>query len=236
MKMTSVILDQLAFHLDPSEILRILRVREGSSQVEVVSRLVQEAESIAAPKAMYQIGYIEAKGPDYIEVGGFRFTSRVLRVNLDQAQRVFVYVCTAGRELEAWMRAQTDMLTQYYADLINEQVLRAAGVTLGTHWKQRYQLEGTSQMNPGSLPDWPLHEQRVLFEMLGDTRSAIGVELLGSLLMKPAKTVSGIVFPTQETFASCQLCPRQGCPNRRAPYDPELFEQKYRETAGREQA
>jgi predicted transcriptional regulator len=67
--------------------------------------------------------------------------------------------------------------------------------------------------------------------MLGDTQAAIGVELLSSLLMQPTKTVSGIVFPTEETFASCQLCPRQGCPNRRAPYDPDLFEAKYRELA-----
>ena len=46
--------------------------------------------------------------------------------------------------------------------------------------------------------------------------------------MVPTKSVSGILFPAEETFASCQLCPRDDCPNRRAPYDPELFERKYR--------
>jgi hypothetical protein len=42
------------------------------------------------------------------------------------------------------------------------------------------------------------------------------------------QVVSGILFPTEETFASCQLCPREDCPNRRAPYDAELFERKYK--------
>ncbi len=68
-----------------------------------------------------------------------------------------------------------------------------------------------------------------LFALLGDVRSAIGVELTDSLLMVPRKSVSGILFVAEETFASCQLCPRQDCPNRRAPYDAGLFERKYAE-------
>ncbi len=46
--------------------------------------------------------------------------------------------------------------------------------------------------------------------------------------MVPTKSVSGILFPAEESFASCQLCPRENCPNRRAPYDPELFDRKFR--------
>lgn len=32
---------------------------------------------------------------------------------------------------------------------------------------------------------------------------------------------------TQEDFASCQLCPREACPSRRMPYEPEVFERRY---------
>jgi hypothetical protein len=84
-----------------------------------------------------------------------------------------------------------------------------------------------STMNPGSLADWPLAQQRVLFALLGNTEAAIGVSLTPSLLMTPTKSVSGIAFPTEGSFASCQLCPRKACPNRRAPYDPGLKERKY---------
>ena len=88
-------------------------------------------------------------------------------------------------------------------------------------------MASTAVMNPGSLTDWPLREQRPLFALLGDVRSAIGVELTDTLLMVPRKSVSGIVFVAEETFASCQLCPRYDCPNRRAPYEAGLFERKY---------
>jgi hypothetical protein len=45
--------------------------------------------------------------------------------------------------------------------------------------------------------------------------------------MVPTKSVSGIIFPTEADFQSCQLCERENCPNRRAPYDEMLYEQKY---------
>ena len=83
-------------------------------------------------------------------------------------------------------------------------------------------------MNPGSLPDWPIQQQRPLFQLLGDPNTAIGVELTASYLMEPNKSVSGIRFPTEERFESCMLCPRQDCPGRRSAYDPELYDQKYR--------
>jgi hypothetical protein len=46
--------------------------------------------------------------------------------------------------------------------------------------------------------------------------------------MVPTKSVSGILFPTEDGYANCQLCPRQACPNRRAPYDEMLYSRKYK--------
>ncbi|MGE5222062.1 MAG: vitamin B12 dependent-methionine synthase activation domain-containing protein, partial [Omnitrophica WOR_2 bacterium] len=86
-------------------------------------------------------------------------------------------------------------------------------------------------MNPGSLEDWPLSEQNSLFALLGDVTETTGVRLTDSMLMQPTKSVSGIYFTSAEGFASCQLCPRQACPNRRATYDPDLFQQKYARVA-----
>ena len=82
-------------------------------------------------------------------------------------------------------------------------------------------------MNPGSLADWPLEEQRHLFRLLGEPRKAIGVELTESFLMVPIKSVSGLRFPSGAHYENCQLCPRDPCPGRRAPYDPDLYERRY---------
>jgi hypothetical protein len=109
--------------------------------------------------------------------------------------------------------------------------LRVAIQFLYDYLDARFQIPTSSTMNPGSLEDWPIQEQRPLFDLLGDPQQAIGVILNSSYLMQPTKSVSGVRFPLEETFASCQLCPRQNCPSRRAPYDPDLYEQKYRPPA-----
>ena len=90
-------------------------------------------------------------------------------------------------------------------------------------------------MTPGSLEDWPISEQRPLFEILGDIQDAIGVQLKDSLMMSPVQSVSGIIFPTEATFESCQLCPRENCPGRRAAYDKNLYEKKYKSKPEKDQ-
>jgi hypothetical protein len=226
--MDSIILDRLPFELDAAKLMRALHVREGSSNAAEVGRLVAEAQAIGRPRALYKIAFVEARGDDYIIADGLKFTSRVLRVNLNGLRRFFAYICTAGAELQAWMEAQDDLLLRYWADAINQAVLYAAFGPFEEHLRAAFALGQTARMNPGSLADWPLREQRGLFALLGDPEATIGVRLTDSLLMVPTKSVSGILFPSEETFASCQLCPRQVCPNRRATYDPGLLERKYR--------
>lgn len=81
-------------------------------------------------------------------------------------------------------------------------------------------------MAPGSgaANVWPITQQKQLFSVFGDVEKLIGVRLTDRCLMIPIKSVSGIFFPTagDNTFASCQLCPREECIRRRAPFDAEL--------------
>jgi hypothetical protein len=225
--MDPIIIDPLPFHVEPWPLQERLRVKPGSSGEAELQRLVEEAQAIARPKVVYKLAFIEAKEDEAVVMNGIRFASRVLRVNLDPAQRVFAFVGTSGWELENWAESHEDLLARFWADTINQAVLGAAMVSFRAHLAERFAVNHLSTMNPGSLADWPLREQRPLFSLLGDVRAAVGVELTPSLLMTPTKSVSGILFPTEETFASCQLCPREGCPNRRAAYDPDLFARKY---------
>ena len=108
-----------------------------------------------------------------------------------------------------------------------EMALAAALDQLHTHLEEKYHLGRVKAMNPGSLEDWPIGQQKELFRILGDVKSAIGVELTDSCLMLPMKSASGILFQTESNFESCQLCPRKNCPNRRARYKEHLYEEKY---------
>ena len=226
--MDVVILEDICFQPDLERLKRKLRVRDGGSSADRFTRLVQEAEAIARPRALYGVAYIESKGDDSVVIDGTRFESRVLRVNLEEAHRVFPYLATGGIELHEWAAAQDDTLQRYYADAIAEMALRQAQGALQQHLKERYRLGRTSTMSPGSLADWPIQAQRPLFALFDGAEARIGVRLKDSLLMVPSKSVSGIRFPTEQTFASCQLCPRADCPSRQAPYDPELYDKKYR--------
>jgi len=224
----TVILDDIPFQVDVGDLMNKLRVKEGSGRADDLRRLVETAQAIGKPKALYKVAFVESKDTNTVVVDGITFTSRVLRVNLESAQRVFPFVATCGMELEDWSRSIDDLLQRYWAETINEMVLRSARQSLDAHLAQRHQPGPISTMNPGSLGDWPLQEQQALFALLGDPCQSIGVRLTDSFLMIPIKSVSGILFPTEKSFASCQLCPREACPSRRAPYDPELYDTKYR--------
>jgi hypothetical protein len=225
--MEQIILTDIPFEPDVFELMDKLRVKKGSSYVGKLESLVHEAQAIARPKALYKIVPIAAKEDDHVVIDGVTLTSRVLRVNLEQANRVFLFVATGGVELEQWTQSINDILFNFWADAITERALRAAIEALLAHIVEHYRPGHLSAMHPGSLADWPIKQQHVLFRLLGDTQASIGVELLDSMLMSPTKSASGIYFPTDETFQSCQLCPIENCPNRRAPYDESLYERKY---------
>jgi hypothetical protein len=119
------------------------------------------------------------------------------------------------------------MLERFWADAIMEEALRAAFDALKDHLARQYDLGHTAFMNPGSLEDWPIEQQAPLFSLLGDPHAQVGVQLTDSYIMTPVKSVSGLHFPTEASFENCQLCPRDPCPGRRAPYDPDLYHTRY---------
>lgn len=220
-------LDNIVFEPDIAVLARRVRIKEGSRHYPDLLACLETATRITKPKALYKLAYVEEKSHDTVVVEGITLTSRVLRVNLKTAHRLFAYVATCGMELQKWSDSLDDMVISYWADAIKEMALSTAIQALNTHLHACYQLGQTATMAPGSLADWPIQEQRPLFKILGNPEAAIGVVLTDSFLMIPNKSVSGVRFSTEERFESCQLCPREDCPGRRAIYEPDLFARKY---------
>lgn len=224
---TVTVLDSIHFQPDAQSLMESLRIRPGNSQQEEFLAFLAEAQEVACPKVIYKVAFIEEKGTSHVDLDGIRFESRILRVNLDGIHRAFPYVVTCGMELEVWQETIDDFLHKFWVDAIKEAALESAFTAFEQHLNENYQPGPLSGMNPGSLEDWPLNQQTQLFELIGDVEKQVGVRLTESCLMLPNKTVSGILFPTEVGFASCQLCPREICPNRRAPYDPQLYANRY---------
>ncbi len=140
------------------------------------------------------------------------FASRVLAVNLEKAHQVFPYVISCGTELQAWSDGLGDPLAQYWAETIKELSLGCATAFFLAEVEKTFQVGASSIMNPGSLPDWPLPQQGPLFRLLGDVTAAIGVTLSESFVMMPTKSVSGILFPTDQRLRELPALPARGVP------------------------
>jgi hypothetical protein len=223
----SHVLDTIPLNLDVPALLGQARVKENSALSRELLPLAEEGAQLARPKALYLVAYVSDRGDDFVEIEGRRFSSRVLRVNLEKAYRVFPHLATCGMELQEWAERIEDPLHRFWAETVKHLALAAAMKALAEHIGTAYRPGDTSSMNPGSLPDWPIEQQQLLFDLFGSGASRIGVRLTESMLMVPTKSVSGIRFPTTEHFESCQLCPRENCPGRRAPFEPALYAGKY---------
>lgn len=227
--MNIIVLDSIDFKIDIDKLLKKLHMDRDSDYIDDILRLAQIASEIARPKAMYKEAVIQIKGKDYVVADGVKFTSQIMRVNLDAVDRIFPYVCTCGSELNEWAKSLDDMLEQYWVDKIMELALDRAVEAFESHLEANYKLGTTSNMNPGSLEDWSISQQSELFALLDNPHEKIGVELTDSFLMLPMKSVSGIRFSSDIAFTNCQLCPRERCENRRAAFDEHLYNKRYKD-------
>lgn len=224
-----MILDQIPFVPDTDGLLRRLGFPADSDFAEEILELAARTAPVGRPKVVFREAYVTARGADTVAVDGVTFTSRVLRGHLEGVERVFPYVATCGVEFDALLAGSDDDFLKFALDCIKEQALWAASTCFGTLLEERYGLSHRAAMHPGSgdADIWPLPQQAELFSLLGDVERQIGVQLNDSFLMHPNKTVSGLYFPTEVSFTTCQLCHREVCPNRQAPFDEVLWREKH---------
>jgi len=198
---------------DPDVIGSRIRVEPGR-----LEEFIALARGLIRPRAIYETAFIGAKGERTVEVAGIIFDSLVLRKNLEGVHKVFPYIITIGPVLERFASAQGDLLEQYNLEEMAHIAMESAAGWLSHRLETSFGVTGLANMSPGSLEDWPLTEQTKLFSIFGDTERLIGVRLTDSFLMVPRKSISGILFPSEEGFMSCQLCDRGHCPSRKAAY------------------
>jgi hypothetical protein len=202
-------------HLNRKSIIRRLRVLDPHQ----VNTLVDLVVGVIKPNVAFRVCYVEEKGAEGVTIDEVRFRSRVLRDNLDGIGRVFPFVLTVGAAVDALIEKTGDVLEKYFLGEIANIALSETSRSFESHLCAQFALEKISCMTPGSLQDWPIEGQKNLFALLPDVETSVGVRLTDSLLMLPRKSVSGIYFPSEVSFFSCQLCPRRLCDDRRASYD-----------------
>jgi hypothetical protein len=220
-----IILDEIPLELDVDLLKKILRINKTKATGIDIREIQEIAEALIKGRAAYTVSYIGKREGDTVEIEGVSFKSRVLSRNLKKTERVFPFIITIGNALEQRASSSENLLEQFYLETIGDMALDSVMDHLRDHLKMKFGLEKLANMSPGSLEDWPITEQKSLFTLFQDKKK-LGVELSELMLMIPRKSISGIYFPTEVTFLSCQLCSRQRCSSRKAAYD-EKIKKKY---------
>ena len=218
--------DNIDFKPDAQSLIERLRLNESSGLLDDFKRLLDEAAKIAKPK--YMMRQIEPENIGDKTVGfnkNITLESRVLTKNIKDSKRIFLFINTAGQELESWAeKYKNQMLENYWIGEIQIEALRSAEKAAVSYLENNFKVESFGRMSPGSLKDWPITEQIKLFDLMGETEK-IGVSLTKHMAMIPLKTTSWVIFETKKHFENCMLCARDGCPNRRAEYNPSLYDE-----------
>jgi hypothetical protein len=182
------------------------------------ARLLPEALSLARPVAFSQSFGVRITQKKRLELeNGACFTGGLVGHLLDGSQEVVVMICTLGPGLE-------NRASQYFSEghpargyLLDRLGILALGA-LAERARQEIEfsargrgLQTSTPISPGHA-DWPLAEQRVLFDLLPSTET--GVALTQSHLMNPNKSLSMVVglgenMITYADASQCQYCPLQ---------------------------
>ena len=229
--MNARVLGGFPVDLSLEKTLERLKMDERRSQTLGLEDIFKTAAALIHPQAIYGAAYVRKRSLGQIEIDGIEFRSRVLAKNLEHIERVFPYVVTIGDSLEKESRSSGSMTTKLVLETVGDLALGSGLEHVQRHISDHYRLDATSHMGPGQL-DWPIEQQRELFSLLGHVEDTIGVALTAGLMMVPRKSISGIIFPTEETFVSCQLCQRNKCPSRKAPFDKAVSEKYAYDPAG----
>ena len=216
--MSIISLENIKTTINADKIIKRMGIKEEEDHM-LVRELCAQAQEKSIPKAVLDIRYIDDITDPCVTIGDTQFCSSLLANNLAETSKVILYVVTCGREVYDWACGIDGFLEPYIAEQIKIEALGCAYEAFNEYIKKNIFPEKSSIMNPGSLKDWPLLEQKKLFSLIGCVAEKTGVLLNDSCLMIPDKSVSGIVFTKEKSFVNCMLCDREKCSGRRAGYE-----------------
>jgi hypothetical protein len=190
---------------------------------EIIEDILATAGKTISPMGGYAVfdNIIVDPANNKIAVQDIVFASEDIVTNhMVKAESLAVYACTAGDEITrmaAEYNRNGSPVHAYIADSLGSIIVERAMDIIQEHLKSTLAEKGlqiTNRYNPGYC-GWETREQKLLFSLLPD--SFCGITLTDSLLMKPIKSVSGIIgIGKNVTYDhyTCNYCKDINCPYR----------------------
>ncbi|NIN51924.1 MAG: hypothetical protein GTN80_06370 [Nitrososphaeria archaeon] len=215
-------IDDIEIPLDCEEALALIdhgdpRIRKRVDWI--VDETIEEAQKLVKSRILYDFLKIKTRKERYLVLENNKvFESAILVDKLRCASEVVIYIATIGSELEVRASehfAKGEYLKGWVLDNLGIYALRATTRYLKglIEAGRKYPV---SRFSPG-YNYWDISQQKILFNILPSRE--IGVELTPYLMMKPKKSVSGIMGHTEKNFDGCMICERFDCEYRRAEYE-----------------
>jgi hypothetical protein len=150
---------------------------------------------------------------------------KVVTRQLKQAEKLAIFVCTAGAGISDWSKAlmhEGDMLLGYIVDVIGSEVVETAMDHIQDILEEEMgesNLGVTDRYSPGYC-EWQVSEQHKLFSFFPN--DFCGITLSDSSLMHPIKSVSGVIGIGRHAKRKgypCDYCDMINCIYRKKRYE-----------------
>ena len=202
-----------ALDLTAERLAELCRVKPDSAAFAEIEEALPLINRYGAPKAIIRWANVDRIEGDATTIEGVTFRSRVVADKLRDTPRVFLSVITAGDGLEQSGALAGDP----FLDVFNGALLFFISEYVVRYMKESFGFDGSSMLNPGSLPDWPIENNFQLFRIIGNV-DEIGVSLNAAGYIKPWNSGSHIHF-SGNGYQNCSLCRKYDCIGRRAKFD-----------------
>jgi hypothetical protein len=190
---------------------------------KLIESILPHLPDRCAIRAGYRV--LDAKRPDDrndgLYVGGTFFTmQKIVAGRMKDAEQAACFVCTIGPQMETWagqLVREGDTVLGHLVDTVASVAVENAAGVLHEHLQRKMREKGlriTNRYSPGYC-GWSVSEQHALFSLFPD--GFCGITLTESALMKPIKSVSGMIGVGRAVnYAgyNCERCGKSDCAYR----------------------
>lgn len=186
----------------------------------IIREILEESEKLVNPEggyALFRNINIDRENKRTV-IGDMEFnTKSIVTRHMDKSGLIAVFACTAGAEisrLASEYNKKGHTVHAYIADSLGSIVVERAMDLIHEKLKSSMEEKGlriTNRYSPGYC-GWELKEQMKLFSLLPDHFCSIS--LTDSMLMKPIKSVSGIIGIGKDVIYdqyTCNYCKDVNC-------------------------
>ena len=212
-----------ALTIEKRHLEKVIGYHQGDTP-ELFTGMIEQALSQGEHYCRIQGGYVILDEPSFdktektLQLNGVVLNiHRIIFHQLQHAELIAGFVCTAGPEIVNWSRSlmsEGDLMMGYVVDVLGSLIVESATDILQEDLRTHMQSEGfriTNRYSPGYC-GWSTAEQQKLFTFF--PKGFCGITLTESSLMHPIKSVSGIIgIGSRVKFNAytCNLCDMKNC-------------------------